>query len=86
LSRFGGKATEVAVLVRLSDGVSTFRGEGDGPGVVAGLFADDVSTFRGEGDGRTSWPSWHRGLRRRDGALLLALYGGYVAAAIALSS
>jgi cation:H+ antiporter len=29
---------------------------------------------------------WHRGLRRLDGALLLALYGGYVAAAIALST
>jgi cation:H+ antiporter len=29
---------------------------------------------------------WHRGLARLDGALLLALYGGYVAAAISLSS
>lgn len=28
---------------------------------------------------------WHRGLSRLDGALLLALYGGYVAAAISLS-
>jgi cation:H+ antiporter len=30
--------------------------------------------------------TWHRGLRRFDGALLLALYAGYVAAAIALST
>jgi cation:H+ antiporter len=29
---------------------------------------------------------WHRGLARLDGALLLALYGGYIAAAISLSS
>jgi cation:H+ antiporter len=29
---------------------------------------------------------WHRGLSRLDGALLLALYGGYIAAAISLSS
>jgi cation:H+ antiporter len=30
--------------------------------------------------------TWHRGLRRFDGALLLALYGGYIAAAIALAT
>lgn len=30
--------------------------------------------------------TWRRGLRRLDGALLLALYGGYVAAAIAFST
>jgi len=30
--------------------------------------------------------TWRRGLRRLDGALLLALYGGYVAAAISLST
>jgi cation:H+ antiporter len=30
--------------------------------------------------------TWRRGLRRLDGALLLALYGGYVAAAISLSN
>jgi cation:H+ antiporter len=30
--------------------------------------------------------SWRRGLRRLDGALLIALYGGYVAAAIAVST
>jgi cation:H+ antiporter len=30
--------------------------------------------------------AWERGLRRRDGALLLALYGGYIAAAISVST
>jgi len=45
---FWRKRDKDSRAVPLSDDVSTFRGEGDGPDVVALSVADDVSTFRGE--------------------------------------